>query len=604
MNDLLNPCKLYFDVIEKKVREESESFFDNLVIKSKINVEENDISSANYENSLSDANKSQELLKKYKKVETLFIILIVVFSLIRTIYFIVEIFNNFSNLAIFLPTYIILLILTIYFIFYLSKINRMRIINQKNNYSLHSSKVDKYLEECKKQIEPLLSLFDSSDQDVIFSKISPIISLDKLFDKEKLAYLHEKFSLESSNTNQDSSIIYSKTGKISGLPFVILKTNNFYMGQKTYQGTRVVSYQVYYRDSEGRSRSRTQFETLIATITKPCPKYFVDEVLYYGNPLAANLSFSRSPFYLKKIDDTKSYEKYIEKQIKVIQKEKKKSDSFVQLNNDEFEVLFHALNRDNEREFRLLFTPLGQKSMVYLIKSSPYGDDFTFTKKKKLNLISSSHVLSSNRNCDPVNYYSYSIKKSKELFVSYSTNYYSSFFFELAPLLSIPIYQQTKKESFHFDKKKYPYNSSLYEHEEVANLFNRSDISISQTEIICKTEYIESISSWDIFDVISYGYRITPKVEMVPRVAGNGRTYLVPVPYDEYNQVVDKEKVALLQKDKRDNEIISSYFNEEFKNKIKPFIKNNKYFHSRNKVFFLISNYDSRLKDTLSSLDK
>ena len=56
--------------------------------------------------------------------------------------------------------------------------------------------------------------------------------------------------------------------------------------------------------------------------------------------------------------------------------------NFTAMTNDKFDVLFGATDRTNETEFRLLFTPLAQNSMINLIENAkPYGDDFYFVKE-------------------------------------------------------------------------------------------------------------------------------------------------------------------------------------------------------------------------------
>ena len=66
--------------------------------------------------------------------------------------------------------------------------------------------------------------------------------------------------------------------------------------------------------------------------------------------------------------------------------------NYQRFGNDEFEVLFGGTNRNNELEYRLLFTPLAQKNLLSIIKNPiPYGDDFSFIKDKMINVIRSNH---------------------------------------------------------------------------------------------------------------------------------------------------------------------------------------------------------------------
>lgn len=591
MEDLLEPCKLYFDTLERKAASEAEKFFNNLVKESKINIEENKIASKKYENELSHIDEAKQKIKKYKELEIFFIILIVIFGLVRTIFMFQQLYTSFSLLPIFIPVYIVLLGLSIFLIIYLSKSNRKKIVLLRNKKNTHLNNSKELLDQCNKIISPLLSLFDYSDPDTVFQKVTPLVQLDLIFDKEKLAYIDYLTSCGVENTNKKSSLVYIKSGAINSVPFVILKSKNHYMGSKTYHGSLVVSYPVTYRDSEGHTHTEIRHETLFASVIKPYPEYYYDEYLHYASRKGENLSFNRRPFYLQKIDNEKQYNKFIEKNMKKILKEKKNSSTFTELNNDEFEVLFHALNRDNEQEFRLLFTPLGQKAIVHLIKNSPYGDDFTYKKVKKLNSIFASHSLIGDRSCNPANYYSYSYDICKEKFISYCKDYFKSIFFEVAPILSIPIFQQYKKERFTYNKDLFPYNYSRLDHEAVANLFSE-DIDKSDTQTIRKTKYITSVNSWDIFEIISHGYKAIPRVDMIPRIAGNGKTYLVPVHYNEYVANVTYNTAALCYEKEKDAQIKKKYLSKDIIDRFSPYFKKKTYNVGNNKVYFLLSGSD------------
>ena len=594
MKDLLEPCKLYFDKLENKVIDESTKFFDSLVKESKMNVEKNKAASLKYEKEVECLNNAKKQLKKYNSIKVILIVLTIIFGLARTIFLIQQIISGFDIYYVLIPVYVVLLGLSIFFIIYLSKNNREKIISFKDLENKHLIKSKELLDECNRLISPLLSLFDYSDPDVIFQKVTPLVQLDTIFDKEKLAYIDSLTSCGVENTNIKSSLVFIKSGSINDVPFIILKFLNHYMGTKTYFGSRVVSYTVTYRDSEGRSRTTTRFETLTASVTKPYPEYYYSENLHFASNIASNLSFSRRPFYLKKINDEKAYQKYIDKNMKQILKDNSKSKTFVEINNDEFEVLFHAIDRNNEQEFRLLFTPLGQKSVVSLIKDSPYGDDFTYTKDKKLNTIFASHALLSDRSCDPKNYFSYSYEICKDNFIKYNTEYFKSIYFEAAPILSIPIFQQYRKERFNYDSKLYPYNYSRLDHEVIANLFSQN-IDSSATKTIRKTKYEKSINSWDIFNIESHGFDEHSKVDMIPKVAGNGKTYLVPVHYKEYTPNITRHKVAALKTSEKTKDIKNKYFSGDLFSRYTKYAKNKSYSYSKNKVYFLIDKYDSNI---------
>ena len=148
----------------------------------------------------------------------------------------------------------------------------------------------------------------------------------------------------------------------------------------------------------------------------------------------------------KDIDEFKSkHDKLIEDKTK---------SNFTALGNKQFEALFHAWDRDNEVQFRLLFTPLAQKNYLDLIKNKePYGDDFSITKCKKLNTVYTEHSQYTDYVCDPSEFVSYSYQDSKNRFVEYNEKFFKSFYFDMATLLSIPLYQQYPTDDFIFNKK-------------------------------------------------------------------------------------------------------------------------------------------------------
>jgi hypothetical protein len=87
----------------------------------------------------------------------------------------------------------------------------------------------------------------------------------------------------------------------------------------------------------------------------------------------------------------KDNDKFVASRVKDLDKLEEKAvkagKTFTKLGNDEFEAFFGADDRDNEVEYRLLFTPLAILNEMDLIKNpAPFGDDFYMeedTKPKK-----------------------------------------------------------------------------------------------------------------------------------------------------------------------------------------------------------------------------
>jgi len=403
----------------------------------------------------------------------------------------------------------------------------------------HVEQSEKYLAECYSQMEPLNRLFDYGMAGKVVTQTTPLIQIDDNFDIAKFTYMHEKYGLEEID-DINTSVYFCLSGSIIGNPFIYLRTFNKEMITKTYVGTRTVSWTEH--NSKGETYTRT--ETLTAYYTAPAPKYFYRTKLIYGNEAAPNLNFSRQQSGANDIDKTeKALEKFIKK------KEKKLNDyeedalkegntSFVKLTNTEFDALFGAFNRDNEVEFRLLFTPLAQNNMVDLItKAEPYGDDFSFLKMKCLNYIISDHMQNSDIYDMPDKYVDYCLKDSEDRFIKYCSEYFQNLFFDLMPILSIPLYQQYKsKEEIYGEGYNYKSNFPSYEWETMANSFNINQFRTqdSTTNVILKSSFVRKDNKSDNINIIGRSFRGVTRIIDIPVRCSNGNVYDVPVEWIEY----------------------------------------------------------------------
>jgi len=112
-------------------------------------------------------------------------------------------------------------------------------------------------------------------------------------------------------------------------------------------------------------------QVLTATVNKPCPRYYEQPYLVYANNAAPDLIFSRQDSDAEHMTE-KQVDKKVAKDIKKLSKKSEKSitkgENYTVLSNSEFEVLFGATNRNNEVQFRLLFTPLAQRELLAIMK--------------------------------------------------------------------------------------------------------------------------------------------------------------------------------------------------------------------------------------------
>ena len=214
---------------------------------------------------------------------------------------------------------------------------------------------------------------------------------------------------------------------------------------------------------------------------------------------------------------------------------------FTPMGNDEFECLFNALDRDNDVEFRLLFTPLAQQNMVDLLEDpEPYGDDFNFYKRKKINVIASTHSQSFDYSADPENFIGYDGAEMKQRFVTYCDSFIKSLFFDLAPLLSIPLYQMHKSRDYIY-KNTYPRNITSFEQEALANGLSpetfRPATADPTVPSILKVRQLEKEGKSDLVEVEATAFETYRMVDYVPVMGGDGRSHNVPVPWIRYEPV-------------------------------------------------------------------
>jgi len=390
----------------------------------------------------------------------------------------------------------------------------------------------------ERQMAPLNTLFTDRDSLDIIEKTIPLISFASCFSVEQEANMTENFDFESS-TDGDQSTIDVLAGHYNENPFVFECVLTHEMGVETYHGTKVIHWTESYRGSDGKMHTRTRSQTLHASLTKPKPFYSKKVLLNYCAQGGPELSFTRDATHLDRKSE-KEIDRYVkrgEKKLKRLTDEAiKENRDFVSMSNSDFEVLFDALDRTNEVQFRTLFTPLAQTNMVDLIRSGVgYGDDFNFIKKNRTNKIITRHSQERGITVIPSEYASYSFDIIKEKFISKNVNYFKATYFDFAPLWAIPIYQERPVHSLDpimdYSRK--------YSHREYEALSNKVDLEYiadprTKTNAIFKSTFIASKDGVDEIAVTAYSYDIISRIDFVPVYGGDGRWHNVPVPWDDY----------------------------------------------------------------------
>ena len=532
--DLLEPELLYKRELKDKHHETVVNYFNELVKQSGVDKDAN----------IALCDKiyaKQEVQKKYKAklernrgLKVLFIVMIALggfLSLISIFAFV----GKMTTAGIIML--IIGLLLLVGGILLIVLVAKKQIKKYQELYNKITAEIEQMISEANSQMAPLNYLFDDEMSAQLLHKTTPLIEMDRTFDTKKLEFLIENYGYNYRDKDNCSKVAM-QSGSILGNPFAFFKELEMNIVDHTYEGTLVITWTTTVSTKNG-IRTVTHTQTLRATVTKPRPEYSLDTYLMYANEAAPHLSFSRRPSNINSMDD-KELEKYVRKHegdlTKLAEKQMKKGGSYTPLGNSEFELFFGGLDRDNEVEYRLLFTPLAQKSMLSLLKSKEgYGDDFNFVKRKMINFLSSAHSQGDTLFSNAEIYYDFDFRKIEEKFVNYNDYYFKAVFFDLAPLLSIPLYQQHKAREYIY-KGTIPSKFTDLDHEVIANKFDVRQFVDPETatKAILKTDFLKRNGDEDVVKVTAHSFKEIKHVDIIPTLGGDGRMHGVPVTWYEY----------------------------------------------------------------------
>lgn len=408
----------------------------------------------------------------------------------------------------------------------------------KNEIDQANKKLGELLALAKRQVASLNALFSDRDALKIIESTIPMISFADCFSVEQEANMVINYDFNVDN-HPEQSTIDVLAGQYNENQFLIEKKLFHRMGMETYHGHKTIEWEETYYDSDGEEHTRTKTEILHATVTKPKPFYSTQTVLNYCAQGAPKLSFTRNATHFEDKSD-KAIDRYLKRKEKKLKKKTDKAikhnESFVSMSNTEFEVLFGALDRTDEVEFRTMFTPLAQTNIVDLIRSqSGYGDDFDFIKQKRTNKIISEHSQQREINLTASSYFSYSFDVIKESFINKNVDYFKATYFDFAPIWAIPMYQERSAYSL----QPIPEFSQKYSHKECEALLNQVDSSHTvhpqtQTNAILKSYFVRSQNNVDKIRVEAHSYDIIHCMDFVSVHGGDGHWHDVPVPWDDY----------------------------------------------------------------------
>jgi len=565
LNDshIFDPVKDY-SKFKAEHLENVDKLFDELVVKAGTDEEENKQTVNLINKHQKDIDEAAKKLRRIKKfgnfIKLLFILLFIGASILAILlyngikaddasYFL----NN--DLVLHVVVNVFCLIIGIFLVIIKKKKINVKIKNYDEYIQKMKKSMDELIDKAWNQMLSLNISFDWNMPNRLLEKTLKIIKMDSYVDAKKYDLLCNYYGLVDLSYNNEVSTTFIQSGEIFGNPFIIENYRLHYMGSKTYTGSLIVEWYEDQVRSDGTIERVKKTQTLYASVTKPYPEYTHTTRLIYGNDAAPDLTFQREGANVHLLSE-KELEKLTRKGMKKIEKKEAKAiksgDDFTAISNEEFEVLFNALNRNNEIQFRMLFTPLAQRQMLSIIKDKQFGfgDNFSFKKQGKINIITSSHLNSAKVNISPEDFVSYEFAKTKNLFKKYNDEYFDAVYKAFAPILSIPLYQENKTITFDY-KENYNSYLSIWEHEAIVNSINISELvhPHSITKNILKTNVYASNNGYDLLQVTAYGYTGVERVDFIPVRANNGNFYNVPVKWIQYIPVEKTSNVLIKKAD-------------------------------------------------------
>jgi len=401
--------------------------------------------------------------------------------------------------------------------------------------------IEQKKQDAWQQLEPLNRLYTWDITVKLIEATVPRLQFDPYFTAQRLADLGRLYGWDDA-FNDEKSILFAQSGVINGNPFVFGDYLDMEWGSATYTGSKSISWTEWETGSDGKRRRVSRSQTLHASVTKPKPEYSTQKFLVYGNDAAPNLTFSRRPTALSAAEEGLFKNLRMKWTVNRLQAKSQDLDddsNYTLMSNHDFEAHFRTTDRNNEIEYRILFTPIAQIQMLELLKDKTvgYGDDFSFLKQRKINLLFSRHLSETPLDTDPAQFRDWDWDRAGTHFIAFNETYFKSIYFALAPLLAIPLYQQTRTHE-EIWKGVIPPGAaaSFWEHEALANYHGENQFKhpASITRNILKTRLLSRTSGLSQVAVTAHGYKGVARIDYQNVHGGDGNWHKVAVEWIEY----------------------------------------------------------------------
>lgn len=560
MAEIYDPLELYKYSFKDDFKQKTEQLFSELEEKAGIDVEANKELCVKIRSEQQSICKSGKRLKWVKGFRVFFIVagILMLLSLLWPSFFYSTFVYDYGVVTN-VPLMILVGVLATAMLVLAFTVLRSKAKKLKTLLESLQKECDDHIAEAYRQMAPLNALFTWDIPAKLFTETVPMIDFDPYFNEARDRQLRKDFGFAGVD-DDEASVLFVQSGDVMGNPFVVVKEKRFTMGMKEYHGSLTIHWTEYETDENGKTRRVSRSETLHATIEKPCPEYHINTYLVYAHDAAPNLSFTRTPEGL----EAEGASRRLRKKIKKLHKFSQTLDddsAYTMMANKEFEAMFDTKDRDNEVEFRLLFTPLAQNNLIHLMrdKTEGYSGDFAMVKSGKINVISASHFWSFELDTDPRRFMGYCFEDVKKNFLHINEDYFRQIYFAFAPLLSIPLYQDARIDPVS-DKEKN--SSACMEWEAIANFvgpecFRHPD---SITENILNTSLLrKEPDGKKVIEVTAQGFGGIERVEYVSKYGGDGYYHDVPVEWTEYYPVSQTGELTITDMPGFDKGTIRSY---------------------------------------------
>lgn len=601
---LYHPRNLYEQMLKTQYHQNADIYYEELAGKVNVDKEANALHVRQYNAAMEEVALAKKKLGKANTAKGWTIFGMIV-SFIAAIVLIVMGVMNVSTAWWLILIGVAAAGLGAFFIFLLVTKVKNAVNIAKQELEEKEAKAKTILDQCYADMAPLNSALDDTMPAQVMEKTTPIIDLDPTFSPERLCYLMERFGMEEEN-DPETSVLGVISGHIQGNPFVLEKVFRHQIQDKVYHGELVISWTTTHTDSKGHTYTQHHTQTLHAEAVHPAPAYWDETRLIYGSEAAPHLHFSRQPSGMSGKSE-KEMDKFVKNRVKELDKLEEKAikegGRFTKLGNDEFDAFFGADNRDNEVEYRLLMTALAQRNLLDLIKKpEPYGDDWIMVKDGMLTSVASIHSQSFDYQ-KPVEYfYAYDFKAGKDRFVQYCDDFIRGLYFDLAPIISIPMYQIHKPRDYIYGGQ-YRANMTSFEHEALVNRMDKRLFMPKEADeslpLVLKEMNALKIGNDDEVRVHSFSYKTTPRVDYVSKLGGDGRTHQVPVHWTQYDKVETDRNIGM-----SDSKQSRPAFNNQALENVRKYFSDNGFHFERGLLSFFLGEKDHLSSSVSSSLHK